>query len=144
MTECRKKFKQYSVDYLKYGFIESASDKRLPMFLVCNKVLSNDAMKPSKLEDHLKRCHPNIRSKDSKYFQILKEKLQKRPSLDRMFALISQRDDNGGRDATRDDQRILEDVPTAPISFRPVIPKVVYIDPQRSMTTCKGSTSAEK
>ncbi|GFT48726.1 putative RNA-directed DNA polymerase from transposon X-element [Trichonephila clavipes] len=50
-------------------------------------------MKPSKVEDHLKR-YPDERSKDLKYFQILKEKLQKRPTLDRMFALTSQRDDN--------------------------------------------------
>ncbi|GFX15127.1 SCAN domain-containing protein 3 [Trichonephila clavipes] len=44
-------------------------------------------MKPSKLEGHLRRCHPDKRSKDLKYFQILKEKLQKRPTMDRMFAL---------------------------------------------------------
>ncbi|GFX53938.1 SCAN domain-containing protein 3 [Trichonephila clavipes] len=52
-------------------------------------------MKPSKLEDHLRRCHPNKRSKYLKYFQILKEKLQKQPTMDRMFASNSQRDDNG-------------------------------------------------
>ncbi|GFY37621.1 zinc finger BED domain-containing protein 5 [Trichonephila inaurata madagascariensis] len=52
-------------------------------------------MKPSKLEDHLRRCHPDKRSKDLKYFQILKEKLQKLPTMDRMFASTSQRDNNG-------------------------------------------------
>ncbi|GFU72496.1 zinc finger BED domain-containing protein 5 [Trichonephila clavipes] len=52
-------------------------------------------MKPSKLEDHLRRYHPDKRSKDLKYFQILKEKLQKRPTMDRLFASNSQRDDNG-------------------------------------------------
>ncbi|KAJ8961495.1 hypothetical protein NQ318_014743 [Aromia moschata] len=47
-----------TVDYLKFGFIPSLLDKQLPMCLVCNQVLSNDAMKPSKLEDdHLRRCH---------------------------------------------------------------------------------------
>ncbi|GFX74485.1 hypothetical protein TNCV_3213721 [Trichonephila clavipes] len=51
-------------------------------------------MKPSKLEDHLRRCHPDKRSKYLKYFQILKEKLQKRPTMDRMFASTSQRGDN--------------------------------------------------
>ncbi|GFV02465.1 pleckstrin y domain-containing family A member 7 [Trichonephila clavipes] len=30
------------------------------------------------------------------------------------------------------------------VSFKPVIPKVIYMDPQRSTMTCKGSTSAEK
>ncbi|GFX27787.1 SCAN domain-containing protein 3 [Trichonephila clavipes] len=52
-------------------------------------------MKPSKLEDPLRRCHPDQRSEDLKYFQILKEKLQKRSTMDRMFASTSQRDDNG-------------------------------------------------
>ncbi|GFS72769.1 SCAN domain-containing protein 3 [Trichonephila clavipes] len=65
------------------------------MCLLCNRVLSNDAMKPSKLEDHLRRCHPDKSSKNLKYFQILKEKLQNRPTMGRMFASTLQRDDNG-------------------------------------------------
>ncbi|CAH1969466.1 unnamed protein product [Acanthoscelides obtectus] len=39
------------------------------MCLLCNKVLGNDAMKPSKLQDHLRRCHPDKTEKDLKYFQ---------------------------------------------------------------------------
>ncbi|CAH1971226.1 unnamed protein product [Acanthoscelides obtectus] len=50
-------------------------------------------MKPSKLQDHLRRCHPDKTEKDLKYFQTLKDKFQKRPSLDRMFASTSQRND---------------------------------------------------
>ncbi|GFU35252.1 SCAN domain-containing protein 3 [Trichonephila clavipes] len=65
MAKSKKKCRQYGVDYLKFCFIESVSDKRLPLCLLCNGVLSNDAMKPSKLEDHL-RCHPDKRSKDLK------------------------------------------------------------------------------
>lgn len=97
MTESKKKCRQYSVDYLKFGFIPSLSDKQLPMCLLCNKVLSNDAMKPSKLEDHLRRCHPDKTGKDLKYFQTLKDKLQRRPTVDRMFASTSQRNDDGLR-----------------------------------------------
>lgn len=97
MAESKKKCRQYSVDYLKFGFIESLSDKHLPMCLLCNKVLSNDAMKPSKLQDHLRRCHPDKTCKDLKYFQTLKEKLQKRPTVDSMFTSTSQRDDDGLR-----------------------------------------------
>ncbi|GFX09304.1 zinc finger BED domain-containing protein 5 [Trichonephila clavipes] len=95
MAGSKKKCRLCSVDYLKFGFIESVSDKRFPMCLLCNRVLSNDAMKPSKLEDHLRRCHPDKSSKDLKYFQILKEKLQNRPPMDIMFASTLQRDDNG-------------------------------------------------
>ncbi|CAH2013090.1 unnamed protein product [Acanthoscelides obtectus] len=57
----------------------------------------NDAMKPSKLQDHLRRCHPDKTEKDLKYFQTLKDKFQKRPTLDRMFASTSQRNDDGLR-----------------------------------------------
>ncbi|CAH1954829.1 unnamed protein product [Acanthoscelides obtectus] len=77
MSESNKKCRQYSVDYLKFGFIPSLPDKQ---------VLGNDAMKPSKLQDHLRRCHPDKTEKDLKYFQTLKDKFQKRPTLDRMFA----------------------------------------------------------
>ncbi|CAH1987981.1 unnamed protein product [Acanthoscelides obtectus] len=67
------------------------------MCLLCNKVLGNDDMKPSKLQDHLRRYHPDKTEKDLKYFQTLKDKFQKRPTLDRMFASTSQRNDDGLR-----------------------------------------------
>ncbi|CAH1970772.1 unnamed protein product [Acanthoscelides obtectus] len=54
-------------------------------------------MKPSKLQDHLRRCHPDKTEKDLEYFQTLKDKFQKRPTLDRMFASTSQRNDDGLR-----------------------------------------------
>ncbi|CAH2003222.1 unnamed protein product [Acanthoscelides obtectus] len=96
-SESKKKCRQYSVDYLKFGFIPSLPDKQSLMCLLCNKVLSNDAIKPSKLHDHLRRCHPDKTEKDLKYFQTLKDKFQKRPTLDRMFASTSQRNDDGLR-----------------------------------------------
>ena len=43
------------------------------MCLLCNKVLSNDSMKPS-------GASSDKTGIDLKYFQILKEKLQKRPT----------------------------------------------------------------
>ncbi|XP_056647440.1 SCAN domain-containing protein 3-like [Diorhabda sublineata] len=97
MSQSKKKCRQYNVDYLKFGFIPSLSNKQLPLCLICNKVFSNDAMKPSKLEDHLRRCHPDKLDKDLKYFQTLKENLQKRSTLDKMFTLTSQRNDGGFR-----------------------------------------------
>ncbi|KAH1009084.1 hypothetical protein HUJ04_001502 [Dendroctonus ponderosae] len=66
MPEFKKKCRQYSVDYFKFGFFPSIADKRLPMCLLCNKVLSNDSMKPSKLEDYLRRCHPEKIAKSGK------------------------------------------------------------------------------
>lgn len=97
MATAKKKCRQYSIDYLKYGFVPSEADKQLPMCLLCNKVLSNDSMKPSKLEDHLKRCHTDKIGKDLKYFQTLKEKYGKRPTMHSMFASTSQSNDDGLR-----------------------------------------------
>lgn len=97
MAESKKKCRQYSIDYLNFGFIPSLPDKTLPMCLLCNKFLSNDAMKPSKQEDHLKMCHPEKTRKDLKYFQTLKEKFQKRPTMDSMFAVSLKKDDGGLR-----------------------------------------------
>ncbi|GBP41133.1 Protein FAM200B [Eumeta japonica] len=91
-----KKCRQYSVEYLKLGFLPSKADKRLPTCL-CNKVLSNDSMKPLKLEDHLRRCHPDNIGKDLKYFQILKEKYEKRPTMHSMFSSTSESNDDGLR-----------------------------------------------
>ncbi|GBN29237.1 hypothetical protein AVEN_151170-1 [Araneus ventricosus] len=54
-------------------------------------------MKPSKLEDHLRRCHPEKIGKDLKYFQTLKGKYEKRPTVNSMFASTSQSNDDGLR-----------------------------------------------
>ncbi|KAJ7319804.1 hypothetical protein JRQ81_019315, partial [Phrynocephalus forsythii] len=62
--------------------------------LLCHRVLNIDAMKPSELEDHLRRCYPDKRDKDLTYFKTLKEKLQKRATVDTMFTSTSKRDYN--------------------------------------------------
>ncbi|CAH2000650.1 unnamed protein product [Acanthoscelides obtectus] len=77
------------------------------MCLLCNKVLGNDAMKPSKLQDHLRRCRPDKTEKDLKYFQTLKDKFLKRPTLDRMFASTSQRNAKSGKPRTIGEKLIL-------------------------------------
>lgn len=58
MAKAKKKCRMYNIDYLKFGFVESVTDKRLPMCLICEKVFPNDAMKPGRMEDHLSKCHP--------------------------------------------------------------------------------------
>jgi len=97
MAESKKKCQQYSVDYLKFGSLPSKANKRLPMCLLCNKVLNNDSTKPSKREDHLRRCHPDKIGKDLKYFQTLKEKYEKRPTMHSMFASTSESNEDGLR-----------------------------------------------
>lgn len=57
MAESKKKYRQYNIEYLKYGFIQSPTNKILLMCLICQKIFSNESMKPSRLEDHLKKIH---------------------------------------------------------------------------------------
>ena len=66
------------------------------MCLLCNKVFANDAMKPSKLEDHLRRCHPDKKDKDLKYFRTLSDKVRN-STVDKIFASTSTREDDGLR-----------------------------------------------
>ncbi|GBP39867.1 Uncharacterized protein CG5098 [Eumeta japonica] len=54
-------------------------------------------VKPSKLEDHLRRCHPDEIGKDLKYFQTLKVKYEKRPTAHSMFSSTSESNNDGLR-----------------------------------------------
>ena len=45
MAEKMKKFRQYSVDYLKFGIIPSPGNVQLPMCLLCKHVFSNESIK---------------------------------------------------------------------------------------------------
>jgi hypothetical protein len=54
-------------------------------------------MKPSKLENHLKKCHPDKKDQDLKYFQLLRDELRRRPKLDNMFSSTLRRIDDGLR-----------------------------------------------
>lgn len=57
MAQPKKKCRQYNIEYLKYGFIESPVNNTLLVCLICEKVLSNEAMKPSRLQEHLTKIH---------------------------------------------------------------------------------------
>ncbi|KFD46691.1 hypothetical protein M513_12401 [Trichuris suis] len=89
MNNPRRKTRQYSTEYLKYGFIRAPGNKQLPMCMMCEKVFSNEAMKPSRLKEHLMRCHPDKRTKDAAYFRSLQEKIPKRRTLPGIMATSS-------------------------------------------------------
>lgn len=46
---------------------------------------SNDAMKPSKMKDHLERVHFDETNKDIDYFKVLKEQFKNRPNFKTFF-----------------------------------------------------------
>ena len=81
----KRKCRGYLVDYIKFGFVPCLSNIQLPMCLLCNKILSNEAMKPSRLKDHLTRLHPDKANKSIAFFQALKER-QTQSSISKLFA----------------------------------------------------------
>ncbi len=51
----------YSDSYLKFGFVESPVCDQQPLCLLCFKIFSNVAMKPSRMENHLKKFILNLK-----------------------------------------------------------------------------------
>ena len=95
--QAKKKCRQYSVEYLKYGFVSAPQNQQQPMCLLCEKVFSNEAMKPSRLLEHLTKKHSDKADKNIAYFQSLREKFQKRKTIGNMFSSTSQQSTDGLR-----------------------------------------------
>ena len=93
----KKKYRQYSVEYLKYGVVSAPQNQQQPMCLLCEKVFSNEVMKPSRLLEHLTKIHSDKVDKKIAYFQSLREKFQKRKTIGNMFASTSQQSTDGLR-----------------------------------------------
>ena len=82
----KKKVRQYSAEYLKFGFIAAPHDERLPHCLLCEQTLCNDSMKPVRLENHLKQRHSEHSQKNLSFFTSLKSKyLKQRPKTIQSF-----------------------------------------------------------
>ncbi|KFM62868.1 SCAN domain-containing protein 3, partial [Stegodyphus mimosarum] len=97
MSEAKKKRRQYSADYIKYGFIENPSNPSSPLCLICQKTFSNEAMKPSRLQDHLNKMHPDKKDRDMTYFLEIKKKIENQPTISKLFSSASKQDDDGLR-----------------------------------------------
>ena len=61
------------------------SNIQLPMCLLCKKILTNEAMKLSRLKDHLTRLHPDKADKSIEFFQALKER-EAQSSINKAYA----------------------------------------------------------
>ncbi|OUC40838.1 hypothetical protein D917_03783 [Trichinella nativa] len=108
-ADAKKKCRQYSQGYLKFGFIPSFSNETMPMCLLCQKVFTNDAMKPSKMKDHLERVHPDKKNKDVEFFKVLKEKIRNQPNLKSFFKAPGTVDCEGG--LKKDSEPVLKCIP---------------------------------
>ena len=64
--------RKYKQDYVKYGFVASGSDDhQLPLCIICNLTLFNEALVPSKLSRHLETNHESLKDKPKAYFENL-------------------------------------------------------------------------
>ena len=86
---------QYSVSYLQYGFIPAPHSEWQPICLLYNKIFSNEAMKPSRLSEHLTKIHPDKADKRATFFQCHWDNFKKRRTIGLMFASSSQRSVDG-------------------------------------------------
>lgn len=66
----KQKLRCYKKEYVKFGFIKSQFDENKPECFLCGEVLSNDAMKPSKMQRHLETKHGGSRNHDIEYFNV--------------------------------------------------------------------------
>uniref|UniRef100_K7FBQ8 DUF4371 domain-containing protein n=1 Tax=Pelodiscus sinensis TaxID=13735 RepID=K7FBQ8_PELSI len=63
------KKRQYDEDYMKYGFtVMEKNGFNHPQCTVCHTVLSNDALRPSRLEQHLMKNHSALTDKPREFF----------------------------------------------------------------------------
>ena len=76
-TSNKEKVCQYSVEYIKFGFITDTRDAMKPHCLPCCKSFFNDSMQPIKLQEQLNKMHPEHREKPLEHFKRLKGKTSK-------------------------------------------------------------------
>lgn len=68
--------RKYNPDYLRYGFYFTEKEgKECPLCVVCEQVLANSCMAPTKLIRHFS-THEEVQEKPREYFQSLKNKLK--------------------------------------------------------------------
>ena len=61
--------RKYDPEYIKYGFTNAGTDLEPKTQCVeCAQILSNEALKPSKLQRHLNSKHPEVAGKPKEYF----------------------------------------------------------------------------
>ena len=94
MSYAKQKCRQYRVSYLQYEFIPAPHSEFQPMYLLCNKVFSNEAIKLFRLSEYLTKIHPDKTDKSATFFQYLWDNFKKRKTIGSMFASSSQQSVN--------------------------------------------------
>ncbi|XP_076038788.1 zinc finger BED domain-containing protein 5-like [Oratosquilla oratoria] len=64
------KKRKYIEDYIRFGFVSfKKSGIEVPQCVICYKTLSNDGMRPTRLERHLRTAHPALADKPKAFFE---------------------------------------------------------------------------
>jgi hypothetical protein len=83
MTKCRK----YDIDYLSMSFTCAGSEhEQQPHCVLCYELLSNEAMKPPKLQRHLESKHKKHATKYIEFFKNKEQKLRQSRKLNKKIA----------------------------------------------------------
>jgi len=70
--------RNYNDVYIKFGFTDITVNKEVKLqCVICTTVLSNDALKPAKLERHLKTVHINFIDRSRELFEDKNENFKK-------------------------------------------------------------------
>jgi hypothetical protein len=86
MTKCRK----YDVEYLSMGFTCAGSEhEQQPQCVLCYELLSNEAMKPSKLRRHLEGKYKEHATKSIGFFKNKEQELRQSRKLIKKVATSS-------------------------------------------------------
>ena len=89
MSKEKKKVRQYSTEFLKFGFIPAVYDDRITFYLLCllcQQTLTNELVKSDRVENHLRAKHPNHVNSNLKYFKILKMIFENWTKITSLFA----------------------------------------------------------
>lgn len=72
-----KVVRKYNADFIKYGFVNGGNEvEPRAQCVECGLMLSNEALKPSKLKRHLETKHPTLVGKTVEFFQRKENGLQ--------------------------------------------------------------------
>ena len=63
------KKRRFNDSYIEYGFTCIIKKEERPQCVICNKVLSNDSLKPTKLKQHLHNVHQQHKDKSRSFFE---------------------------------------------------------------------------
>ena len=74
--------RKYEPEYIKYGFTSAGTDLEPKAQCVeCAQILSNGALKPSKLQRHLNSKHPEAAAKPKEYFARKRKSMQRQQGI---------------------------------------------------------------